>query len=295
MVGGRNGVVIGSALLLVLTACASDEGAAHGAHPCPPECPDESIEEDEHALPQLTREQLERYHGAQVAWRDCAMAEGLTLPEPPSFEEFAAEGGTWWVGYDMSNEEWNSQVVGSGGSGRVGERCGEPPTQHEFSVSDEAIRRLYAWQEQVVACLEAEGFPVDTTAPPIEEFVESGGANWTPARDFHRRYGFLEGATWVRVSTRCGNASQDLWLQARDFEVDRPVLRAGYQENLELTACLEEAGLRVPQPPSWEEFVDHLGSNWTNDDIWGAVYGDNERRSVRLFVDRMDQVCPGVS
>lgn len=294
MVEGRRAVAtFGTALVLVLAGCASDEENVHG-DPCPPGgCPHESLE-DEHGPPPLTREQLKRYHRAQVAWRDCAMEEGLTLPEPPTFEEFAADGGTWSVSADMSVEEWNQLIVGSGGSGRVGARCGEPPIPHEFMVSDEALRRLYAWQEQVVACLEAEGFSLETAAPPLEEFIESGGTNWTPAREFHRRYGFLED-TGTGVYTRCGDSNQDLWLQATDFEVDRAALRGVYEDNLELTTCLQAAGFEVPEVPSWSEFVDRLGRNWTNADIWGAVYRDNERNAVRSFVDTMDQVCPGVS
>lgn len=296
MVGGRHAaVVVGSALLLVLSGCASDEANVHGDDLCPPGgCPDESIEDD-HEFPPLTQKQLKRYYEAQLAWRACAMGQGLALPEPPTFEEYAADPGTWSVSADISDEEWNRLIVGTGGSGNVGARCGEPPGPHDFLVSDDAFRRLYAWQERVVACLEGEGFPLETTAPPIEEFVESGGTNWVPAREFHGTYGFLEGETWERVYTRCGNDNQDLWLDASDFEDHRPALRARYEENLALAACLEGAGFQVPAAPPIEEFIEELGENWSSADIWEAVYRDNERKAVQAFADTMDQVCPGVS
>lgn len=292
MVGGRIGVVVGSALLLVLTACASDEGAAHGVHPCPPECPDESIEdEDEHELPPLSPQQMEAYYDAQITWRDCGIGAGLDLPEPPSLDEFVAEEGAWSVDADVFEEEGNRLV----GDGRVDKACGQPPYPHVFLVSREALERAYAWHLDVLACLEDEGFPVETTAPPMEEFVETFGTNWSPARDFHRRYGFPSGADWDQVIARCGNSNQDLWLQATDLEVDRKALEAQYEDHLALTACLEEAGFLVPEPPPLEEFIDRLGWNWAHADIWGAVYRDNERKAVRAFVDTMDQVCPGVS
>lgn len=64
------------------------------------------------------------------------------------------------------------------------------------------------------------------------------------------RYGFVRGAAWERIATRCGNSNQDLWLQATDFEVDRDGLEAQYAANLALTACLEEAGFAIPEPPA---------------------------------------------
>lgn len=291
---GRSAVVV--AVVLALGACGGDP--AETGHGDPPEAfhgdPDEPIEEeDEPEPPPLTREQLERYYVAQVAWRDCAVAEGLALTRPPTLEEFVADGGSWWVGAELSDDEWNTLIVGEDPSG-VGARCGEPPLASDFRVGREALERLYAWRLRVVACLAAEGFPLDEQPPPLEEFIRTGGTNWTPAREFHSRYGFLEGKTWVRVHTRCGNDNQDLWLGATDFEVDRAALTAQYEANRALAACLEGGGFRVPPAPPLEEFIDELGENWSNADIWGAVYRDNDRRAVAEFVEGMDQACPGV-
>lgn len=295
VVARRAGMVVGIALALVFAACGGEEVETIG-HDCPPaDCPDDDLEDD-HEPPPLTPEQLERYYVAQVSWRDCAMGEGLALTEPPSLEEFAAGGGEWWVGAEISDDDWNRLIVGDeSGNGGVGRRCGEPPLADEFLVGRDALERLYAWQVEVVACLEGEGFPLDTSAPPLEEFIETGGTAWVPAKEFHGRYGFPEGAPWTRIATRCGNLDQDLWLEATDFEVDRAALEAQYEENLALTACLEEASFAVPEPPSLDEFVDQLGWNWTNTGIWGAVYRDNDRGAVRAFADRIDQVCPEVS
>jgi len=285
---GRTAIVLGA--LLALTACGDGEIVDSD----PPEAfghPDEvSEEEEEHEPPPLSPQQMEAYYDAQITWRDCGIGAGLDLPEPPSLDEFVAEEGAWSVGADVSEEDWNRLVV----DGRVDKACGEPPGPYDFLVSREALERAYAWHLEVLACLEDEGFPVETTAPPMEEFVEAAGTNWSPARDFHRRYGFPSGADWDQVVARCGNSNQDLWLQATDLEVDREALEAQYEDHLALTACLEEAGFLVPEPPPLEEFIDRLGWNWAHADIWGAVYRDNDRRAVRAFVEGMDQACPGV-
>jgi hypothetical protein len=289
------GIVIATVLALTLAACADTDAEPHGDFPVP--VSDEGRptgDEEEHEPAPLTREQLERYYVAQVSWRECAVEEGVALSEPPSLEEFKADGGTWSVGAELSDEDWNRMFAGEEPS-RIDSLCGEPPFASDFRVGREALERLYAWQMAVVACLEAEGFPLEGEAPPLEEFVRTGGTNWAPAREFHGRYGFLEGETWVRVYTRCGNDNQDLWLQATDFEVDRATLEAQYEVDLALAACLERAGFRVPAPPPLEEFIEELGENWSNADIWGAVYRDNDEKAVLDFVEGIDQACPGVS
>jgi hypothetical protein len=282
--------VVGSALVLVLAAC----GEAQVAHDVVDECPPDCAEEDEeHERPTLTRAQMKRYYRAQVVWRDCAMAEGLDLPEPPTWKRFVADGGTWSVGADLSDDDWdvlNADVEDGGES--VIRACGVLPVPQEFLVSPEALERLYAWNQQVLACLEAEGFPVDTAAPPVEDFVESAGRSWSPAGDFHARYGYPQDEEWMRVAARCGNHEDDVWLQPDDFEIKRATLKAQYRRHLALTACLEEAGFVVPEPPPLEEFIEELGWNWAHADIWGAVYRDNDRDAVGAFVDRIDELCP---
>jgi hypothetical protein len=293
---GLTGIVIATVLSLTLAACA-DTDAGHGDPPVSVSDEGRPIGDEEEPEPApLTREQLERYYVAQVSWRECAVEEGVALSEPPSLEEFKADGGTWWVGAELSDEDWNRMFAGEEPS-RIDSLCGEPPFASDFRVGREALERLYAWQLKVVSCLEAEGFSLEGRAPPLEEFVRTGGTNWVPAREFHRRYGFpdLEDATWARVYTRCGNDNQDMWLQATDFEVDRAALKARYEENLALRDCLERAGLRVPAPPPLEEFIEELGENWSNADIWGAVYRDNDEKAVLDFVEGIDQACPGVS
>jgi hypothetical protein len=215
------GIVVGTALALVLAACG--QGGTH-ADPQDPNRdprdpnPNRSAEKSGHKLPRLTPQQLERYYLAQIAWRDCVVGEGLVFPQPPSLQEFVAEGGTWWVGSDISEDDWNRLFAGPS---QVSNRCGEPPYTADFQVGRRALERLYAWQVKVVACLEAERFPLDGSAPPVEEFIRTGGSNWVPAREFHSRYGYPGGAVGVRIATRCGNDDQDLWLQATDFDVHR--------------------------------------------------------------------------
>lgn len=216
-------VLLGSALTLTLVACSRDIVPV-GTPPCddpawgdPAEC---DPGPDEPERPPLSRERMEAYYAAQITWRDCAIGEGLDLPEPPSLEEFAAEEGAWWVGADVSEEDWNTHIVeDESGNGRVGRACGEPPHTSQFLVSREALERAYAWNLEVLACLDDEGFPVETTPPPLEDFVEAVGKNWSPYRDFTRRYGrFPSGADWDRVVVRCGGSNSDLWLEAWDFE-----------------------------------------------------------------------------
>ena len=291
--------VVVSALAVALAACGDDlDEPSHGdpveGFSTDNEPPIDEDEEDE--FPRLTRDQLQRYYAAQIEWRDCAIGEGLALPEPPSLEEFVADGGKWWTGADVSDDDWNRLIVGDeDGEGRVGRSCGEPPGPHDFVVAREVLERLYAWQVRVVGCLGEQGFPLDTIAPPLEEFVESAGANWIPAREFHARYGFPDTPAWDRAAANCGNPDHDVWLQATDFEVDRAQLEAQYEENLGLTACLAEAGLTVPKPPALDAFVDHLGWNWAHADIWAAVYRDNDRDAVEALVDRIDELCPEFS
>jgi hypothetical protein len=205
--------VVGSVLALVLAACGQN------LHDDPKD-PNQSrsAKVDRHKPPRLTRQQLKHYYVAQIAWRDCVVGEGLTLSQPPSLQEFMAEGGTWWAGSDISEDDWNRLFAGPS---RVSEHCGEPPYADEFQVGQRALERLYAWQVKVVACLEAEGFPLEGSPPPVAEFIRTGGRNWTPAREFHSRYGYPGGAVGVRIATRCGNENQDLWLQATDFEIHR--------------------------------------------------------------------------
>lgn len=205
--------VVGSVLALGLAACGDN---LHGD----PQDPNRnrSAKADEHKPPRLTRQQLKGYYVAQIAWHDCVVGEGLDLSQPPSLQEFVAEGGTWWAGSDISEDDWNRLFARPS---RVSNRCGEPPYADEFQVSQRALERLYAWQVKVVACLEAEGFPLEGSPPPVDEFIRTGGSNWVPAREFHNRYGYPGGAVGVRIATRCGNENQDLWLQATDFEVHR--------------------------------------------------------------------------
>lgn len=286
--GAGRGAGMAILLVVLLGACVDEE--PHADDCLHEEC-DEILEGEEEQLPVLSRDQRKRYYRAQVDWRECAIAEGMDLPEPPPLGQFVA-GREWDVANDISDEDWNR--MGGLGEGGVAMACGEPPVPHEFLVGPEALERLYDWHVEVLACLEREGYPVDTTPPPVEDFVESSGRSWAPAREFHRRYGFLEGATWIRVHTRCGNDNHDMWLGATDFEVDRAALEARYEEHLALTACLEEAGFIVLEPPPLEEFIDELGWNWSHADIWGAAYRENDRRALHRFVDQMDQVCPDV-
>jgi hypothetical protein len=293
------GFVAASTLLVLTAACGGP--AVDDGHEDPPEVVGHSEselsaeEEEAEAAPRLNREQLERYYAAQVAWRGCATGEGIVLSEPPPREVFVAGGGAWWVGSELSEDEWNRMVGDESGTSGLGARCGEPPLASDFLVGHEALERLYAWQVQVVSCLEAEGFPLDGAVPPVAEFVRTGGANWVPATEFTARYGFPEGPAWHRVATRCGSPTQDLWLGAADFVVDRAALEEQYEANLALTACLEGAGFAAPDPPPFDDFVDQLGWNWTNAGIWAAVYRDNDRDAVLAFADSIDQRCPGVS
>jgi hypothetical protein len=290
-------IAVAGMLLLLVAACggtAVDDG--HGDAPQVVGHAEPTAKQPEPPPLRLSREQLERYYVAQTAWGDCATAAGIVLSEPPPLEDFLAGGGEWWVGADLSDDEWNRLQGDESGSSGLDLRCGEPPLAFDFAVGREALERLYAWQLEVVRCVEAEGFPLDGPIPLLDEFVRTGGTSWEPAREFTARYGFPEGAVWERLANRCGSPTgQDLWLGATDFEVDRPALVAQYEANLALTACLEGAGLTVPAPPPLEEFVDQLGWNWTHADIWAAVYRDNDRRAVRTFADRLDQACPGGS
>lgn len=292
------GIVVGSALALVPAACGGDSPQGADIASDSPSCEELPAacdpDPDEHEPPPLTREQLERYYVAQIAWRTCAAGEGFALSEPPSLEEFLAGGGAWWAGADLSDEDWNRIVGDESGTPGFDLRCGEPPLASDFLVAREALEGLYAWQVGVVACLEAEGFPLDAPVPPLEEFVRTGGTSWVPAREFTGRYGFPEGATWQRLATRCGSPTQDLWLSATDFEADEAGLESQYEANLALTACLEGAGFSVPDPPPLDEFVGERGWNWTDADIWAAVYRDNDRNAVQAFADGLDQACPGV-
>ncbi len=90
---------------------------------------------DEESPEPLTMKQMKRFYAAQVDWRTCAVDEGLALPDPPTFEEFVAGGGTWWVGRDLSEEQWNHTVVGDeSGGGSLGAACGEPATHSDFTA-----------------------------------------------------------------------------------------------------------------------------------------------------------------
>jgi hypothetical protein len=131
-------------LALVVSACgvAGGGGKSTGLQPTAEDVghgdPGESIGEEtveEDSPEPLTMRQLKRFYAAQVEWRTCAVDEGLVLPDPPTLEQFVAGGGSWWVGHDLSEEEWNRMVVGDeSGGGSLGEACGEPPTHSDFTA-----------------------------------------------------------------------------------------------------------------------------------------------------------------
>jgi hypothetical protein len=291
------GIVVGTVLTLAVAGCGAEEYTTISHNDPPPvglhDDPDQATEVEEEPPP-LTKVQLERYYVAQVSWHDCVSREGVALSEPPPLEEFLADGGAWSAGSDLSGEEWN-RLFGGNRPSRVGTLCGEPPFESDFRVGREAMERLFAWQLEVVACLAVEGFPLEQEAPSIEDFVRTAGTNWVPVREFDERYGYLEGGTWVRVYTRCGNDNQDMWLRATDFEIDRAELKAQYEANVALAACLEGGGFSVPPAPPLREFIDELGENWSHADIWGAGYRDNDRKAVSFFAEGIDQACPGAS
>lgn len=135
-----------TAVLLALTvsACgvAGGGGNSTGLQPAADDVghgdPGESISEetvDEGPPEPLTMRQMKRFYAAQVDWRTCAVDKGLALPDPPTLEEFVAGGGSWWVGRDLSEEEWNHMVVeDESGGGSLGAACGEPPTHSDFTA-----------------------------------------------------------------------------------------------------------------------------------------------------------------
>ena len=289
-------------LVALLAACGPNE-QLHGDPP--PAFHDEpGVETTEPDPPvRLTPEQWERYYIAYVEWRDCIGEEGFILTEGPSPEEFVARGESWWAGEEL-NEQWSDlQAANPRYAGlsrddaqyQLNDHCGEAPFAYQFEVGRDAIGRLYDWQVEVVTCLETEGFPLDGPVPSREEFVRTGGSTWVPVREFTARYGSPQGATWVRLMSRCGSPTHDLWLQATDFQIDRKELKATYEEHLALTACLEGAGLTAPAAPPLEEFIDKLGWNWSHAGIWEAVYRDNNRKAVEAFANRIDQTCSGPS
>lgn len=141
---GRLGRVTPVLLALALGACGVTGGGATSVgvqpaaedvgHGDPAESLGEETVEDD-SLEPLTTGQLQRFHAAQVEWRRCAVDEGIALPDPPTLEEFVAGGGSWWVGDDVSEEDWNHRVVGDeSGVGALGATCGEPPTHSDFTA-----------------------------------------------------------------------------------------------------------------------------------------------------------------
>jgi hypothetical protein len=241
----------------------------------------------------LTAAELERYHAAQVAWWECARQEGLALPDPPSLEEFIADGGGWWVGFDLSEDEWNRLVDDEAGEQLpAGVVCGEPPGDYEFRVEEDAVRRFHAFQLDLIDCLAEEGFPIDTDAPTEEEFVAAGGRGWDGWSEFAARYDVTD-ELHERLDAHCGSSITDLPLNVHSFEEDPAVLERRYEEWLSLHACLTAAGFDLPEPPDRDTYLaGTVGTRW---DVWIDAYGRNDRAELSVFADLLEQGCPAGS
>lgn len=293
----RSGLRLAVGLLLLAGfGCGSDdpdgtepgvtgEDPEHGDHG------DDLPDEAEEIPPRpLTVAEMERYYAAQIDWRTCAVEDGLELPDPPSLEGFVADGATWWVGYDLTDDEWNRMIGDESGTTGPGATCGEPPGPTDFRVEEHALRRFHAFQLDLAACLAEQGLVLQHDPPTEDEFVEAGGRGWHVWAELTRQH-HLSQQVQDQLEARCGSSISELpSLDIHSFELDRSVLEARYEEQLELTSCLADAGFVLSDPPDRDAYLDGaVGTYW---DLWGDAYRRNDRDELSAFADGLDQGCP---
>jgi hypothetical protein len=261
------------------------EDTQHGDHG---DFPDEDVEE---VPPRpLTVAEMERYYAAQIAWRTCALDDGLELPDPPSLEGFVADGATWWVGYDLTDDEWNLMMGDESGTTGPGATCGEPPLPTDFRVEEHALRRFHAFQLDLVACLAEQGLVLQLDPPTEDTFVEAGGRGWHVWTELSQQHHPSQ-QVQDQLEAACGSSIGELpSLDIHSFELDRSVLEARFEEQLELRSCLEAAGFVLSGPPDRNAYLDGaVGTYW---DLWGDAYRRNDRDELSAFADGLDQGCP---
>ena len=259
---------------------------------------DELYESEAEVPPRdLTVTELERYYDAQVSWRACAMEaaaglEGAELAPPASRADFVASGGeVWSVGNEASELNVPADPAATGGPEEYESvwdfmvaACGWAPSPDEYRVEEEALRRLHAFQLDLVTCLATQGYPVDGTPPTEDAFVEAGGHGWSVWQQLRERY-TVGDHLHERLNAACGSSVGELPLDLHSFEIDRDTLERRYEGLLALARCLEDAGFVLSDPPSREAYLaGDVGTNW---DPWL----DADAGNVQDWPD-IGEACP---